>query len=106
MNQATTRVPKLTNAIAIISRLLRLKLGTLGPSMSEVYGESRLQSVAQRWYVGGAVVAQRLRLGTIPDHVLRVLEGNPGAAGRPGCGDELIRTAEVRPTLPAAIRID
>jgi hypothetical protein len=42
----------------------------LGPSMFEVYAESRLESVAQRWYMGGALVARRLRLGTMLDHKL------------------------------------
>src|ERR1035437_7757959 len=58
----------------------------LGPSMFEVYVGSRLESVAQRWCMGGALVARRLRLGTI----------NPGGAcRRPWCGRAAI-TEEAR----------
>ena len=38
--------------------------------MFEVYVWRRLESVAQRWYMGGALVARRLRLGTMLDHKL------------------------------------
>ena len=64
-NQATTRTAKLRKAAAIISVAPSAELWDRVPFQClEVYGGSRLKSVAPGWTFGIERVTPRLRLGT------------------------------------------